>query len=51
MRCSGFSDPRFGRDAALQMKLRLESFYAPGKSFDSLNAEEKEYFVQAASFL
>ncbi|MBR4664332.1 MAG: acetylxylan esterase [Lentisphaeria bacterium] len=32
MCCSGFSDPLFGWDAALQLKHRLESFYAPGKS-------------------
>ena len=32
MCCSGFSDPLFGWDVGLQLKHRLESFYAPGKS-------------------
>ncbi len=32
MCCSGFSDPLFGWDVGLQLKHRLGSFYAPGKS-------------------
>ena len=32
MCCSGFSDPLFGWDVGLQLKHRLESFYAPGIS-------------------
>jgi len=30
--CSGMSDPMIARDVVLQLKHRLEDFYAPGKS-------------------